>query len=187
MIQSKEDYYEYLKADQKANRAEGLNNSLLSCRIRGGGGYIILYLWYLRRLEYTLNCKKGFVRRLLGRILIRRLNHWSAFLGISIAPNSFGKGLIIPHWGAIVIAGSARFGDNCVLQCGCNVSADVKGGNHIYLSTGSKVLRNVRIADDVIVAANAVVNKDVLEDNIVVGGIPAKKISDHGYRGREEV
>lgn len=35
------------------------------------------------------------------------------------------------------------------------------------------------IADGVCIGANAVVIKDILEPNITVGGIPARKISDN--------
>ena len=37
----------------------------------------------------------------------------------------------------------------------------------------------IRIADGVCIGANAVVIKDILEPNITVGGIPARKISDN--------
>ena len=42
-------------------------------------------------------------------------------------------------------------------------------------SCGAKVLGNITIGNNVIIAANAVVVKDV-EDNCVVGGVPAKII-----------
>ena len=42
-------------------------------------------------------------------------------------------------------------------------------------------------ADDRIVAANAVVDKSFEEPNIVVGGIPAKKISYKGFKDRKIV
>lgn len=107
--------------------------------------------------------------------------------GITIPPNTFGKGLYIPHWGSIVVNGSARFGDNCVIQSGVNISEGVRGGDHVYLAAGAKILMNVIISDDVIVAANAVVNRDVTEKNVVVGGIPASVISKRGFRDRLKV
>ena len=73
----------------------------------------------------------------------------------------------------------------CVVQAGVNVSANVCGGNHIYFGTGCKIMKNVEIADDVIIGANAVVTKSVFEQNIVVAGIPAKKINNNGYRDRK--
>ena len=106
---------------------------------------------------------------------------------MTIPPHTFGKGLYIPHYGSIVVNASARFGDYCVIQNGINISEGVKGGNHIYIGTGAKLMMNVKIADDVIIVANAVLIKDVCTPNIVVGGISAKIISSKGFRERIKV
>ena len=185
MITDKRVLREYINADRIANHAPKYYNIRFLCRILGG--YNVLYLWYLRKLEYTLNCKKGLGKRMIGLLLNLRLKKLSVLTGISIPPNTFGKGLYIPHWGSIVINSSSRFGDNCVVQSGVNVSEGVVGGNHIYLAAGAKVLIGVHIADDVIVGANAVLCHNVSEPNIVVAGIPAKKISDKGFSSREIV
>jgi len=57
MINSKQDLREYIAADRIANHFPKYYNSLFLCRL--GGGYNALYLWYLRNLEYWLNCHKG--------------------------------------------------------------------------------------------------------------------------------
>lgn len=185
MIQSKTDYLNYLEADRVANHAPKRYKYSLLCRIEGG--YNFLYLKCLRKVEYVLNCKKSAWTKIELKLLNIRLKRLSVLTGISIPPNTFGKGLYIPHWGSIVVNGSACFGDNCVVQSGVNVSENVKGGNHLYLGAGAKILIGVTIADDVIIAANAVVNKNVTDPNIVVGGIPAKKISDKGFKNRDKV
>lgn len=46
-------------------------------------------------------------------------------------------------------------------------------GDGFYLSLGCKVIGSVKIGNNVLVAPNAVVVKDV-PDNSVVGGVPAK-------------
>lgn len=185
MIKSKKDYQDYINADVKANRFSSRFKSLLLCRIYGA--YNLLYILYLRRLEYVLNCQKGILRRINKTIISRRLKHWSAFTGISIPPNTFGRGLYIPHWGSIVVNSSARFGNYCLVQSGVNISDGVKGGNHIYIAAGAKILKDVEIVDDVIIAANAVVNKSINEVNVVVAGVPAKKVSEKGFRNRTKV
>lgn len=84
--------------------------------------------------------------------------------------------------------GTARFGDNCIVQNGVNVSESVVCGEGIYLGAGSKIMIGVHLADDIIVGANAVVTKSFNEPNIVLVGIPAKKISDKGMKsGRIKV
>ena len=121
-------------------------------------------------------------------IYSRRLQSLRERLGITIGPNCFGKGLYIPHYGSIVVNGTARFGDNCIVQNGVNVSESVVCGEGIYLGAGSKIMIGVHLADDIIVGANAVVTKSFNEPNIVLAGIPAKKISDKGMKsGRIKV
>lgn len=48
-------------------------------------------------------------------------------------------------------------------------------GHHCWIGTGATILQGVKIGDGAVVAAGAVVNKDV-EPWTVVGGIPAKEI-----------
>jgi serine O-acetyltransferase len=49
-------------------------------------------------------------------------------------------------------------------------------GDNVYIAAGSRVLGGIKIGNDVIIGANAVVIKDV-PDNCIVAGIPAKVIS----------
>lgn len=53
-------------------------------------------------------------------------------------------------------------------------------GGKIYLGAGAKLLIGIHLADNIIVGANAVVTKSFEEHNIVIAGIPAKKISNKG-------
>jgi len=54
--------------------------------------------------------------------------------------------------------------------------ADITIGNDVWLCAGSIITAGVRIADGVIVAANAVVTRDIPEEGVIVGGIPAKVV-----------
>ena len=159
--------------------------SMLMCRL--DGDFNLLYLHVLRRYEFVMNCLTGWKKRFLSFFLKRRLHRLSVITGIYVPPNTFGKGLFIPHWGAIVVNDNARFGENCVVQNCVNVSDGVVGGNHIYLGAGAKIMLNVHIADDVIVGANAVVTKNVERPNVVVAGVPARIISENGFRQRRSV
>lgn len=49
--------------------------------------------------------------------------------------------------------------------------------NNVWLATGCTILMGVHIGEGAVVAAGAVVTRDV-SPYTVVGGIPAKKISD---------
>ena len=176
MISSKNEYELFLRADSVANKFEIMPMKWINIRFRD--------LRCLRRYEYVVNCKPTLfiVRKQLLRLILSQLSVKS---GIQIPINTFGKGLYLPYHGTIVVNETARFGDFCVVQAGVNVSANVCGGNHIYFGTGCKIMKNVEIADDVIIGANAVVTKSVFEQNIVVAGIPAKKINNNGYRDRK--
>jgi acetyltransferase-like isoleucine patch superfamily enzyme len=51
--------------------------------------------------------------------------------------------------------------------------ADVTIGNNVWIGSGATILPGVFIGDNVVIAAGSIVNKNV-EDNSLVGGIPAK-------------
>lgn len=63
-----------------------------------------------------------------------------------------------------------------------NANEEVKIGNDVWLGINAVILDGVKIGDGAIVAAGAVVNKDV-EPYSIVGGIPAKHIR---YRFSDE-
>src|SRR3546814_6373917 len=55
-------------------------------------------------------------------------------------------------------------------------------GDRIFVGAGAKIIGRIHLGDGCAVGANAVVTKDVPE-NGVVGGIPAKLISEAGSEG----
>lgn len=48
-------------------------------------------------------------------------------------------------------------------------------GNNVFIGSNSIIMSNVRIGNNVIIAAGTIVTKDI-PDNVVVGGVPYKKI-----------
>ena len=182
MITCREDYITYLKADMAANKLTSRKSRLFSP--------IWKYLKVLRFAEYATNCisVKYKLGGVIKKIAMYRLRNISVKLGITIPPNTFGKGLYIPHYGYIVVNGTARFGENCIVQCGVNVSENVTCGDNIYLGTGAKIMIGVHLQTGTIVGANAVVTKSFEESNIVIGGIPASKLSNKGMlTGRKKI
>lgn len=183
MIKSKSDYKSYIKEDLKY-----YNDLYKGNKFKIHFCIQVKYLKCMRKVAYLKNSENFIVFRKI-RLAFAKYKYLRLSLatGISIGVNCFGQGLVLPHFGTIIVNNTARFGDNCVVQCGVNVSDGVCGGSHIYLSTGAKILRNIKIANDVIVGANAVVTHDVADENIVVAGIPAKYISNNGFRNRDVV
>lgn len=167
MIKNKNDYKEYVEEDARVNHFNW-KTRLFSPLNR--------YLLYLRKAEYYTNCKK------IGAFWFRhKMRKYGVKLGLTIGLNCFGKGLYIPHYGCIVVNGSARFGNYCVIQCGTNISENVVGGDHIYIGAGAKILTGVRVAENVIIGANAVVVKNIEVANTVWAGVPVKMVSEKGF------
>lgn len=90
-----------------------------------------------------------------------------------------GGGLIVQHGYGTIIA-PRKIGENCWVNQGVTIGytndTDCPTiGDEVTIYAGAKILGDVHIGNNVIVAANAVVVKDV-EDNCIVGGVPAKVI-----------
>jgi serine O-acetyltransferase len=90
-----------------------------------------------------------------------------------------GRNFVIDHFGGIVISGHAKFGDNCRIRTGVTVGlsrVDEKRspviGNNVDIGAGAKLLGSIRVGDNVLIGANAVVLCDVPDNSIAVG-VPA--------------
>lgn len=131
----------------------------------------------LRKVEY-LSDKPGILNKVMRTLAKNKFNRLSVKLGFSIAPNVFGPGLYIPHYGTIVVNGNARVGANCVLHTStCIAGSEYKKlGDNLYISTGVIISGNTNIPDNVTISANSLVNKSVAESNVLMGGSPAKVI-----------
>lgn len=138
----------------------------------------------LRRFEYWLNQPSGLVSRIMCGFYKFRYIRSSIKLGISIAPNTCGKGLSIAHQNCIQVNYNAHIGENLRIHEGVTIGSSGGTeaptiGNNVFLGSGCKIIGDIAIADDVAVGAGAVVVKSVEESGISIGGNPAKKISNH--------
>lgn len=181
MISSRKELKEWL--DYERNRYE-----------LGGVFFYIKYfagmereiIWHFQRrlriTEYYYNTNKK-IAYVLSRV---RLNKIENKYGLHIGINVCGKGLKIMHIGSILTNGKVRMGENVSLHINTSfVAQGVTGdvpiiGNGVVVGVGASVVGGIRIADNVAVGANAVVTKDILEENIAVAGVPAKKVSNNG-------
>lgn len=174
MIQNRKDYLDYLQADLEKSSASrwGLKEWLTHDILR--------WQRLLRKLEYYINCKHDFLSRCCRLWLEYRFYRLSRSLGFSIRPNNFGPGLTIPHAGTIVVNALVRVGGNCKLHTCVNIGHSKGGapsiGNDVYIGPGVKMFGDITIGDNVIIGANAVVNKDI-RANVTIAGVPAKIIS----------
>lgn len=104
------------------------------------------------------------------------------FTGIRVNPRTpIGKGFVVHNFSSIVID-AARVGGNFTVNQGVSVGPDWRGGgkpelgDNVFLGSGAKVLGNIRIGNNVVVAANALVERSV-PDNCTVAGVPARVIA----------
>lgn len=98
-------------------------------------------------------------------------------LGFSIGSDVFGYGLVIPHYGTIVVGGNNKCGNYCVLHTSTCITGNGKTiGDALYLSTGAKITSKITLGDNISVGANSVVNKSLPEGNVMIAGAPAKVI-----------
>lgn len=80
----------------------------------------------------------------------------------------------------IVIGETATIGDDCIIYHGVTLGGTGKErgkrhpdiGDHVMIGAGAKILGNIQIGNGVKIGANAVVTKNVLDYQTVVG-IPA--------------
>lgn len=122
-------------------------------------------------LGYVVYCLSKIFKTIIGR---RR--------GIMISEKmSLGYGFLLSHGFGVVINPSAVIGNNCTISQFSTIGA-VEGkaavvGDNVYLGPSMCLVENVKVGNNSIVGAGAVVVKDVPQ-NTIVAGVPAKVISD---------
>jgi maltose O-acetyltransferase len=138
--------------------------------------------------------------RKAGRSIIKSLFHECG--GAWIEPSfycdygyniSVGKQFYANHGLVILDAAKVTFGDNVMIAPGVLIStathpldhvarnkgiesaAPINVGNNVWIGMGAKILEGVNIGDNAVIAAGALVNKNV-PANSLYGGVPAKFI-----------
>lgn len=133
-------------------------------------------------------------------LILYRLSHWLWRHKVPLIPQliyyfnremfrcsipatcSLGGGTKLAYGGlAVIVHARSRIGKNCIIGS-CVTIGGKSGwyevpviGDNVDIATGAKILGPIRVGNNVIIGANAVVTKDV-PDNCIVAGIPAKII-----------
>lgn len=166
MIQSKADLREYLEADRIH-----LGYRYKKPKLRD---IVWRYEIYLRKSEYYNNVSGGAFHKIAGKYYKALWNILGLLCGFSIGLNCFEKGLSISHIGTIVVNHEAKIGENCRLHVCTNIgTGSPKIGNNVYIGPGAKIFGKIQVADGTQIGANTVVNKDFLEVNRTIVGVPA--------------
>ena len=167
-----------------------------------GGGYFVKllfnaenarayrYIKCMRYLEYYTNKKQTLVTKAFKVIFQLKLMYLGGKYGIYITPNTCGYGLRIAHLsgGGGVHLNVERVGNYCGFNAGVLIGNKESQenrciiGDHTAFGPGAKAFGKLVIGNNVFVAPNAVVTKDV-PDNSIVGGVPARFIKQRQEDG----
>ena len=187
MIQSRKDLQFYLLEDAKRFNLTNWFKYRVKLIYGGEDAHILRYLKTLRRYEYFQNCSKTMSGRFIGYYLRYKWMRLSLRYNLHIGINMIGYGFYMAHLSGGGINNCKSMGNYCSINAGVIVgNKDSQSeiaviGNNVKLSAGCKVFGKIVIGNNVIVAPNAVVVKNV-PDNCVVAGIPAKIIKKNGIK-----
>lgn len=99
-----------------------------------------------------------------------------------------GENVHLRGGGVILIGDRCQIANNTIIVTGGHpidggqyygrsIFGDIRIGNNVWIGSGAIILPGVTIGENSVIAAGAVVTKDI-QSNVLVGGVPAKKIRD---------
>ena len=182
MIKSKKELRFYIQADRiiRGLPPQKTIRERLSSIFAYGGGKILRFQRYMRIVSYYKSLeRRNFIDYILWKLASLKFKRLSEDLGFSIGTDVFGYGLLIPHYGTIVVNEDVRVGNYCVLHTStCIGGANKVIGDALYLSAGAKIMGNLTLGNGVSIAANSLVNKS-FGDNILLTGMPGAVKKDN--------
>jgi serine O-acetyltransferase len=99
--------------------------------------------------------------------------------GISIpAEATIGKGLRIHHFGGIILHSGVILGEHCTIYHGVTLGdrgghgGAPRVGHRVLIGAGAKLIGEIKVGDDCVIGANAVVHTSVPAQHVAVG-VPA--------------
>lgn len=187
-IQSKQQLWEIINHDRHRSNLPliltWIDKLKMECLLFLHPGNVPLYMYCLRKEEYGLGRGNFLVKYYYG-YWRRRLQNLTQ---VELPPGVAAPGVTVNH-GKCVVSASATIGRDCVILSDVTIGGvggkrDKTGAAHIgdrvFIGSGARIIGPVTIADNVVIGANSVVVKDILEEGITVAGNPAHKISNKG-------
>ena len=193
MITTKKELKFYILADRMMNKGRFNRNLFDFVKMLIGLDKIWEYINILRHLEYYKNVVENkIISRTFTSPVVRLgykiiKTYWTyrwlklgQKVGFSISPNVCGYGLVIPHWGTIVVGHGNTIGNYCLLHtCVCIRAGKNNIGDFARFSIGSKISAyDATLGDGVSIAANSVITRSCEKDNVVLAGMPAKIVKE---------
>ena len=176
-----------LKADLYRYRAQTDMRAFLSAYLHDPG---FRFTYYLRKVSFYARKKNafGFLANLFNRL---QLHRYRFKYGFDISPaTSIGPGLLIGHFGGVVISPLATLGSNINIAQGVTIGATSRGPragapmleDRVWIGAHAIIVGKVTIGHDALIAPGAYVNFDVPSMAVVLGN-PGKVVSDAGSIG----
>lgn len=145
---------------------------------------IIHWQFNSRMADYFIwKAKQTTFARIPQWYFILRRNTLGNRIGIEINTMLIDEGFLLYHISGSVINGSTMIGKNCHLHgnnclgnAGPHNLACPELGDNIRIGVGAKIIGGVKIANNITIAAGAVVVNSFEEEGITIGGIPARRI-----------
>ena len=144
-------------------------------------GFWVMIQYRFGRWRYGV--RPGLLRKPLS-LIYRVMKTVSQILtGIDLPCEvTIGKRFRIDHFGDVIVSGDAVIGDDVLIRNGVTIGLQRRDdpgspviGNRVEIGAGAKVLGKIRIGDNVLIGANAVVVRDVPANHIAVG-VPARNL-----------
>jgi acetyltransferase-like isoleucine patch superfamily enzyme len=150
--------------------------------IRGSDGYLFIFLRYIILKRCCKSCGDNVA--VFSNVYLFNLSSLEIGNNVSIHPLCYinasggiklGDNVSIAH-NSTIMSEEHNFdnGNLNIKDQGCRFKS-VSISNNVWIGAGVRILAGVKIESNSIVAAGAVVKKDVLQ-NSIVGGVPAKLI-----------
>ena len=135
------------------------------------GAYIKRFHKYFRKAQTSKNRLAKLYYR-LGFIVLRKSH------GIEMSEKTrIGKGLYIGHPYGITINPEAEIGETCNIHKGVLIGQENRGarkgapviGDRVWIGINAAVTGKIKIGNDVLIAPNSYVNRDVPDHSVVFG------------------
>jgi serine O-acetyltransferase len=121
------------------------------------------------RLYYRMNAAHLNGKRFLSRFY--KLIMWRAFYCFIPPSCTIGARLILPHHGfGVVMNDDVIIGDDAIIFHNTTFgNSGIHVGDCLYMGAGAVVIGPVNIGDNVAIAPNAYVNRDIPDNALVIG------------------
>ena len=144
----------------------------------GAQGFWALVVYRFGRWRYGV--RPAWARKVFSLVYKILFKYIQIVTGIELPCEvQIGRNFVIDHFGGVIVHGGARFGDNCRIRNGVTIGLQRTNeiyapvfGDNVDIGAGAKILGRIRIGNNVVIGANAVVITDVPDDSIAVG-VPA--------------